>query len=306
MTRRGRSRGSSTAEYLGVVGAVALLMLALLAVREHRPERRPPVDPVAHSPICCVRPGRPGPGRPSLLVPARRGPVARGRPRRRDRRCSCRDGRSGGDWRGDAGGARLGPVRTLGIDLSAQAKRTATCAIDWSDGRASVGVPHVGADDEALLAAMREADWIGIDAPFGWPDAMVRAVGDHAEGRPWPEPASSPRLRYRTTDWFVQGTTDANGTSVWPLSVSSDRIAVCAWRCASLLSRHSTAIGRRIDRSGADPAPRGAVVEVYPAAALAMWGLPYGDTRRRAMRRRAPRTYAWRSSRGSLRPPARG
>ena len=176
-------------------------------------------------------------------------------------------------------------MRTLGIDLSAQAKRTATCAIDWSDGRASVGVPHVGADDEALLAAMREADWIGIDAPFGWPDAMVRAVGDHAEGRPWPEPASSPRLRYRTTDWFVQSTTDANGTPVWPLSVSSDRIAVCAWRCASLLSRHSTAIGRRIDRSGADLAPRGAVVEVYPAAALAMWGLPYRgiqeDERRR-------------------------
>ena len=105
-------------------------------------------------------------------------------------------------------------MRTLGIDLSAQAERTATCAIDWSDGRASVGVPHVGADDEALLAAMREADWIGIDAPFGWPDAMVRAVGDHAEGRPWPEPASSPRLRYRTTDWFVQSTTDANGTPV--------------------------------------------------------------------------------------------
>lgn len=43
-----RPRGSVTVEYLGVLVAVGALMLALVAVREHRPERRPPVDPVAH------------------------------------------------------------------------------------------------------------------------------------------------------------------------------------------------------------------------------------------------------------------
>ena len=164
-------------------------------------------------------------------------------------------------------------MRTLGIDLSAQAKRTATCAIDWSDGHASVGVPHAGAEDEALLEAMHEADWIGIDAPFGWPDAMVRAVRHHAEGQPWPESAGSQKLRYRATDWFVQARTASNGTGVWPLSVSSDRIAVCAWRCASLLSRFSDSVGRPIDRTGAEMSPGRALVEVYPAAALAMWGL---------------------------------
>ena len=35
-------------EYVGAVTAVGVLMLALVAVREHRPQRHPPVDPVAH------------------------------------------------------------------------------------------------------------------------------------------------------------------------------------------------------------------------------------------------------------------
>ena len=79
-----RHRGSSTAEYLGAVGAVALLMLALVAVREHHPERRPPVDPVAHvadllrapqvarpRPAVPARPRPPRPRRPRPPAPAR-------------------------------------------------------------------------------------------------------------------------------------------------------------------------------------------------------------------------------------------
>ncbi len=161
-------------------------------------------------------------------------------------------------------------MRTLGIDLAAQAKRTAMCAIRWEGDRATVEPPAVGVDDEELLAAMREADRIGIDAPFGWPDAMIQAVTDHAEGRPWPETASSANLRYRATDWFVQAATRGVGRATWPLSVSSDRIAVCAWRCARLLTRLSADLG------GNRAAARERAVEVYPAAALAMWGLPSG------------------------------
>jgi hypothetical protein len=41
-------RGSATVDYLAAVAAVGLLLLALVAVREHRPQRRPPVNPVAH------------------------------------------------------------------------------------------------------------------------------------------------------------------------------------------------------------------------------------------------------------------
>jgi Protein of unknown function (DUF429) len=80
------------------------------------------------------------------------------------------------------------------------------------------------------------------------------------------------------------------------LSVSSDRIAVCAWRCAHLLRLYSERTGWTLDRvgvtgpSGMDgppdpPRPSGlvaeaGVVEVYPAGALAMWGLRHKGYKR--------------------------
>jgi hypothetical protein len=63
---------------------------------------------------------------------------------------------------------------------------------------------------------------------------------------------------YRRTDLFV---TETIGTR--PLSVSADRIAMPAMRCAWLLSK----LGVQ-DRSG-----DGRVFEVYPAAALSIWRL---------------------------------
>lgn len=74
MTAR-RSGGSATVDYLGAVAAVGLLLLALLVVREHRPERRPPLNPVATvaalvRPAPIVRP--PAPARPARPRPPRR------------------------------------------------------------------------------------------------------------------------------------------------------------------------------------------------------------------------------------------
>jgi predicted nuclease with RNAse H fold len=138
-------------------------------------------------------------------------------------------------------------ARILGIDLAAQPDRTAACVL----GEA----PTVGWDDEALLAEMRRADAIGIDAPFGWPADFVRQVAAHATSGVWTADPQSRSLRLRATDLAVHAQ-----TGLWPLSVSSDRIAVCAWRCVSLLHR----LGARRDRA----------FETYPAAALHAWGLP--------------------------------
>ena len=44
--RPATARGSAIIDYLGAVAAVGLLMLALVAVREHQPHRRPPLNPV--------------------------------------------------------------------------------------------------------------------------------------------------------------------------------------------------------------------------------------------------------------------
>ncbi len=56
-----------------MVLAVGLMMLALIAVREHRPERRPPLDPVARVAALV---------RPAPVVRVRRPPTPGARPRR--------------------------------------------------------------------------------------------------------------------------------------------------------------------------------------------------------------------------------
>jgi hypothetical protein len=48
MSATAARHGSALIEYLGTVTAVGVLMLALVSVHEHRPQRHPPVDPVAH------------------------------------------------------------------------------------------------------------------------------------------------------------------------------------------------------------------------------------------------------------------
>lgn len=166
-------------------------------------------------------------------------------------------------------------MRTLGIDLAAQAPGTAMCGITWSAGSTAVEAPLVGCDDAMLLEAMATADATAIDAPFGWPDAMVSAVAGFAVHGTWPVDAATVELRFRLTDRAVPEISRAHrGRTLVPLSVSSDLIANCAFRCARLLAGHAAASGRPLDRVGLPPTT-GATYEAYPAGALLMWGLPY-------------------------------
>lgn len=155
-------------------------------------------------------------------------------------------------------------MRSLGIDLASQAATTAACVIDWGSGRGDVRWIRTGLDDIALLNLVREATVSGIDAPFGWPLPFTDFVARHEAGNPrtpierW-TPEWRDRLRFRQTDVHVKTILER-----WPLSVSSDLIAIVAYRCAGLLDQLGVT-----DRSG-----EGSVVEVYPALALARWGLP--------------------------------
>lgn len=157
-------------------------------------------------------------------------------------------------------------MRTLGIDLAAQDANTASCVIEWEPGRAVAGTPQLRRSDLDLVNDMERADWVAIDAPFGWPDAFLNAVHAWAHEGRWPESpldrrARVKRLRYRATDLFVEA------RARLPLSVSTDRIAVAAMRCATLLPPWGPD-GEPFDRTGGDRC-----VEVYPAAALVVWGL---------------------------------
>lgn len=172
-------------------------------------------------------------------------------------------------------------LRTVGIDLAAQARDTAACQIEWSgQGTCNVLWVREGTDctDDALVAWMAQASAIGIDAPMGWPSALVDLLPEYmatgrwpvvpqfTDGRVWYD-----ELRLRETDRAVHRLLLAErDVSVRPLSVSSDTIAVVAWRCARLLAMHGERNGVAFDRTR-----RSGVFEVYPAAALASWGFPH-------------------------------
>lgn len=178
-------------------------------------------------------------------------------------------------------------MRTLGVDLASDPRRTGLCRLDWQAGGARLVELTVGADDERILAAHRAADVTGIDSPFGWPAPFVGFLCSAARllpelGEPW-DPEVRDGLRYRATDRAVR---DAVGR--WPLSVSSDLIAVVAMRCVGLLTRMSVS-----DRAGGD-----GVFEVYPAAALARWGFVnrgYRGDRARPRRATLLRSFAARA-----------
>ena len=152
-------------------------------------------------------------------------------------------------------------MRTLGVDLASQPKKTAACEIAWGKGTATAGIPLLGMIDGDLLDLAAPCDVVGIDAAFGWPQPFVEFLTRRpAAGTALPvwQKERRDRLCFRLTDlrvWTELGRP--------PLSVASDKIALPAMRCAGLLD----ALGVD-DRSG-----DGRVFEVYPAVALKRWGL---------------------------------
>lgn len=159
---------------------------------------------------------------------------------------------------------------TLGVDLAAEPRGTALATIAWSSRGARVLDVVVGADDAAVLDAIRRADRAGLDVPLGWPDSFVDFVVAHRDGHtPVPRDLTGLALRRtlsrRATDVHVSSV-----TRVVPMSVSADRIASVSMRAAGLLAVLAEE-GDPVDRTGA-----GRVMEVYPAASLRHWGLPSG------------------------------
>ena len=163
-------------------------------------------------------------------------------------------------------------MRTAGVDLSASEKGTAAATIEWEGGsedRARVGEPSLGLADAELIDLLADAEWTAIDAPFGWPAPMVAALHAYStEGR-WLAPDKQ-SFRLRRTDIQVHDHVLAEtGEKLWPLSPSTDRISLTAWRLAGLREAAYERSHVRFDRAGGDR-----VVETYPAAALLLWGLP--------------------------------
>lgn len=150
-----------------------------------------------------------------------------------------------------------------GLDLAAEPKGTALALIDWSEKSATLVQLDVGVTDDQVVSNSRDAVKLGIDCALGWPLEFVEFVNRHSRGTNdvsgdivWRR-----RMAYRETDRVVR-----EFTGRWPLSVSTDRLGLTAMRCAGLLSKLQ-ADGADVNRAG-----EGKIVEVYPAAALRLWG----------------------------------
>jgi hypothetical protein len=156
-------------------------------------------------------------------------------------------------------------VLTVGVDVASQDARTAICSIGWGDGIGRIQPLTTGATDADIRSCIVAADRAGVDIPLGWPSAFVDAVSRHHRGEVWPDGAGMRALRLRETDrWITEHAIRPGEPAArcHPMSVSTNLIAIPAMRMARVLGP--------IDRSGS-----GTVVEVYPAAALFVWGLPY-------------------------------
>jgi hypothetical protein len=57
-------------------------------------------------------------------------------------------------------------MRTVGVDLSAEARGTGIAVIDWDTGGGRLKEVRVGADDAVVLAALDNADRAAIDCPL--------------------------------------------------------------------------------------------------------------------------------------------
>jgi predicted nuclease with RNAse H fold len=161
----------------------------------------------------------------------------------------------------------MSSLRILGIDLSSQPKNTAAWMLHLEDGRITSSTVFESADDNQLDELIETARVIGIDVPFGWPDRFRTLM----QGLPdWPNEKWSDdlrdTLRLRLTDRVVRKVLPP----IQPLSVSADRIALPAMRAMGLLARWGVG-----DRSGLPTVEGRRFVEVYPAATLKSWGLPF-------------------------------
>ncbi|GAA3448846.1 DUF429 domain-containing protein [Dactylosporangium matsuzakiense] len=160
---------------------------------------------------------------------------------------------------------------TVGVDLAAADERTALAAIAWSPCGAELRTLELGVSDERIVAAVTECDKAGIDCALGWPEPFTRMLIAHRDGHLHELPPTGAGSAWRRT--MVYRTTDETVRALFPglipLSVSADRLAHAAMRCAAILAMLA-ASGVDVDRSGA-----GHIVEAYPSASLLRWGLPH-------------------------------
>lgn len=153
------------------------------------------------------------------------------------------------------------------MDLAAATRKTAAAVIEWTGGGARLVHLALDVTDQEIVALFGSCDMTGIDCPVGWPDAFLPFLAGHLNFDAHPvldhDGIEGRRLlAYRDTDRFV-----TRETGLIPLSVSADRLAHPAMRCAVIQAKIARDHGPQA-RDGS-----GRLAEVYPAASLKLWGI---------------------------------
>jgi predicted RNase H-like nuclease len=139
-------------------------------------------------------------------------------------------------------------TRVLQVVDGGEAESPAACIARWM------------ADADRVLLAM--------DAPLGWPVALGRRLATHRAGEPFAEDPNE--VFRRGTDRFVRWTVGKQ-----PLDVGADRIARTAHAALGLIEEVRVLARARIPLAWSpDFKEPAAAIEVYPAATLAVHGLP--------------------------------
>ncbi|WP_257182807.1 DUF429 domain-containing protein [Corynebacterium cystitidis] len=152
----------------------------------------------------------------------------------------------------------------MGIDLAAEPTRTGMAVLDDDHFTAVT----VGETDDDIVSTICDSTKAGIDIPFGWPVVFTEFIAAHASHtQPYPN-STGPEWRrsmaLRATDRDIH-----SRLGLTPLSVSTNLIAYPALRWAGIEARVRD-LNVDVSRDGS-----GRVAEVYPAAALKVWGLPH-------------------------------
>ncbi len=162
-------------------------------------------------------------------------------------------------------------LRVVGIDWATEPKNRALVELYFDTLRRRIIIAQVTSplSDDWVVRATRERalSVVAVDVPFGWPQSFVQFVGAWSPGDRTQDRQLPPRedFSYRTTDLVVQKT-----VGKWPLSVSSDRIALGAFAWAKLVERNG--LHEQVDWGVGRAGQSGpTIIEVYPAATLAAW-----------------------------------
>ena len=168
-------------------------------------------------------------------------------------------------------------LRVLGIDWATKPANRA--AVELA-GRRIVNVVHPFTDEDAIAALNREdVDVIAVDTPLGWPAGFSQFVEGWSATEGGAPPPEGSAFSMRLTDLVVR-----QEVGKVPLSVSSDRIALCARSWVEVFVRAGAA--GRVD-AGQTPTPARPVIEVYPAAALAQFDVAPDGYKKAKVARRA-------------------